>query len=226
MTEVFLLKKFKNKEKIKKIIYSTCATALCGATLFAFWLSNKDNTPIDDETITSTTTQTTTEKEVKVNTPVTNVQDDRYVSTTEEAPKSVYYAFPLGNNVSREYSNGELIKNKTTDDWRTHNGVDINGNLGDSVKAICDGEVTEVREDPRWGVVVTINHSNGIVAVYHGLEKNSTVKAGATVKVNEKIGTLGEIPIEKDDGIHLHFEMFKDGNIVSPSDYLGKRVDI
>jgi murein DD-endopeptidase MepM/ murein hydrolase activator NlpD len=226
MTEVFLLKKY-NSEKTKKIIYSTCATALCGATLFAFWFSNKGNVPIEDETLKSSTAETTTEREIQVNTPATNVQDDRYITTTtEEAPKSVYYAFPLGNKVSKEYSKGELIKNKTTDDWRTHNGVDINGAIGDTVKAICDGEVTEVREDARWGTVVTINHSNGIVAVYYGLQKDSIVKTGSTVDINQKIGTLGEIPIEKDDGIHLHLEIFKDGNLVSPSDYLGKRVDI
>ena len=83
-----------------------------------------------------------------------------------------------------------------------------------------------MRDDTLWGTVVTINHNNGIVAEYCGLQKDSTLKAGATVKANEKIGLLGEIPIEKDDGIHLHLEIMKDGNLVSPSDYLGKSVDI
>lgn len=220
------MKKF-NEEKTKKVIYSTCALALCGATLFSFWLSNKDNVPTEDPTQKSTTTETTTELDIQVNTPATSVPDDRYTTTTtEEAVKSVYYAFPLGDKVSREYSKGELTKNKTTDDWRTHNGVDIAGTSGDPIKAICDGEVTAVRDDALWGTVVTINHNNGIVAEYRGLQKDSTLKPGASVKINEKIGTLGEIPIEKDDGIHLHLEMLKDGNLVSPSDYLGKRVDI
>ncbi len=219
------MKKY-NEEKVKKIIYSTCALALCAVTLFSFWLSNKDNIPTEDPTQKSITTETTTEKEVKANTPVTDVQDDRYTTTTTEAPKSVFYYFPLGDKISKAYSNGELTKNKTTDDWRSHNGVDIAGNQGDDIKAICDGEVTEVKEDALWGTVVTINHNNGIVAVYSGLQKDSTLKPGDTVKANEKIGTLGEIPIEKDDGIHLHLEIMKDGNAVSPSDYLGKSVDI
>ena len=220
------MKKY-NEEKVKKIIYSTCALTLCGVTLFSFWLSNKDNIPTEDLSNTSTTTETTTEKEVKVNTPVTNVADDRYTTTTtEEAPKAVFYSFPLGDKISKAYSNGELTKNKTTDDWRSHNGVDIAGNQGDEIKAICDGEVTEIKEDALWGTVVTINHNNGIVAVYSGLQKDSTLKPGDTVKANEKIGLLGEIPIEKDDGIHLHLEIMKDGNAVSPSDYLGKSVDI
>ena len=219
------MKKY-NEEKVKKIIYSTCALALCGVTLFSFWLSNKDNIPTEDPTQKSTTTETTTEREVKVNTPVTNVADDRYITTTTEVPKSVFYYFPLGDKISKAYSNGELTKNKTTDDWRTHNGVDIAGNQSDEVKAICDGEITEVKDDTLWGTIVTINHSNGIIATYSGLQKDSTLKPGATVKANEKIGLLGEIPIEKDDGIHLHLEIMKDGNPVSPSDYLGKSVDI
>ena len=220
------MKKIRNQEKIKKYIYSASALALCGATLFSFWMANRDNKPVENETDTTFTTTTTTEYEVKVNTPVTDVVDDRYTTTTEPVPISVYYAFPLGNAISREYSKGELVKNLTTDDWRTHNGVDINGTVGDPIKAICDGEITEVREDALWGTVVTINHDNGIIAKYYGLQKDSTLEAGTSVKVNEKIGTLGEIPIEKADGIHLHLEMFKDGVTVSPSDYLGKRVDI
>ncbi len=221
----------KNQEKLKKFIYSACALLLCGVTLFSFWFSNKDNVPAEDETYKSTTTEaareTTTEREIKVNTPVTNVEDERYISTeTESASTSVYYAFPLDGKVSREYSKGELIKNVTTDDWRTHNGVDINGTLGDPVKAICDGEVTAVRDDALWGTVITIDHSNGIVAEYRGLQKDGNVSPGTKVKINEKIGALGEIPIEKNDGVHLHLEMFKDGSLISPSDYLGKRVDI
>lgn len=220
------MKKIKNQEKIKKYIYSTSALALCAATLFSFWMANRDNKPLENETDTTFTTIITTKQDIKVNTPVTDVKDDRYNTTTEPVPVSVYYAFPLGNTISREYSKGELVKNTTTDDWRTHNGVDINGTTGDSVKAICDGEITEVREDALWGTVVTINHNNGIIAKYCGLQKDSTLTAGTNVKTNEKIGTLGEIPIEKADGVHLHLEIYKDGVTVSPSDYLGKRVDI
>ena len=220
------MKKFKKQEKIKKIIYSSCALALCCAILFSFWFSNKDNLPQENESQSLSTTETTTKREIKVNTPVTNVEDDRYNSTTESKPVSVFYYFPLGNKISKEYSNGELTKNETTDDWRTHNGADIVGNEGDEVKAICDGEITAVRDDALWGTVITINHSNGIIAVYSGLQKGSTLQPGAVVKANEKIGILGEIPIEKDDGIHLHIEIMKNGTLVSPSDYLGKSVDI
>lgn len=222
------MKRIKNQEKIKKTIYSVSALALCGVTLFSIWFSNKDNNITPQETDTTITTTEQTTEDVQVNTPVENVRDDRTdpVTTTTEAPISVYYSFPLGNKVAREYSKGEIVKNKTTNDWRTHNGVDINGAKGDQVNAISDGVVTELEHSEIWGTIVTINHGNGFTAKYYGLQKDKVAQPGEEVKANSKIGVLGEIPIESADGIHLHFELYKDGVTVSPSDYLGKRVDI
>ena len=221
------MKRIKNQEKIKKTIYSACAMALCCVTLFAFWMSNKDNNVTPENPTTETTAEQTTE-EVRVNTPVTNVPDTRPdpVTTSTEAVRKVHFSFPLGKKVAKEYSKGEIVKNITTGDWRTHNGVDINGKKGDKVTAVCDGVVTELEHSETFGTIVTIDHKNGITAKYCGLEKDSTAKPGDEIKSNETIGTLGEIPIEKSDGIHLHFEMFKDGVTVAPSDYLGKDVDI
>lgn len=219
------MKRIRNQEKIKKIIYSAAALAICITALFSFWMANKDNDGVlPNENTTVTTTEPTTE-EAPVNNPITNIADERYDDTTTEAVISVYFSYPLGNKIAKEYSKGEIVKNKTTDDWRTHNGVDINGAKGDQVNAICDGEVTAVRDDALWGTVVTIDHGNGITADYCGLEKDSTVQPGDTVKINQKIGVLGEIPLESADGVHLHLEMHRDGVTVSPSAYLDKRVE-
>ena len=220
------MKRIRNQEKIKKAIYSAAALGICVATLFSFWMANKDNNGVmSDENSTITTTETTT-KEAPVNNPVTNIPDDRYeTEPTTKGKVSVYFSYPLGNKIAKEYSKGEIVKNKTTDDWRTHNGVDINGAKGDQVNAICDGEVAEVRDDALWGTVVTIDHGNGIIADYCGLEKNSTVQPGDTVKINQKIGVLGEIPLENADGVHLHLEIHRDGVTVSPTDYLDKRIE-
>ncbi len=222
------MKRIKNQEKIKKTIYSVSAFIMCGVVLFAFWLYNKDNNVPPQEPNTTTTTTEQTTDDIQVNTPVPNVPDDRNdpVTTTTEAQISVFYSFPLGNKVAREYSKGEIVKNKTTDDWRTHNGVDINGAKGDQVNAICDGVVLELEHSEIWGTTLTVNHGNGITAKYCGLQKGSTLNPGDEMKANSKIGLLGEIPIESADGIHLHFELYKNGVTVSPSDYLGKRVDI
>ena len=222
------MKRIINQEKIKKTIYSVSALALCGVTLFSIWFSSKDNNITPQETETNITTTEPTTEDIEVNIPVTNVPDDRTdpVTTTTEAPISVFYSFPLGNKVAREYSKGEIVKNKTTNDWRTHNGVDINGKKGDAINAICDGTVLELEHSEIWGTIVTINHGNGFTAKYYGLQKDGVLQPGDEVSANSRIGILGEIPIENADGIHLHFELYRDGITVSPSDYLGKSVDI
>lgn len=220
------MKKSINKENFKKGLYSAAALGLCLTALFSFWMSNrKNNLPKEDASSETSTSQVqTTKEEKRVNEPVTNIKDDRY--TTTEAPSSVYFATPLENGISREFSKGELIKNATTGDWRTHNGADYKGVAGDPVKAIFGGTVTAVRDDPLWGTVVSIDHGNGITAEYRGFAKDSTLQPGDTVKINDKIGTLGEIPIEKAEGVHLHLEIYKNGVAVSPADYTGKNVII
>jgi murein DD-endopeptidase MepM/ murein hydrolase activator NlpD len=223
------LKKINVDEKIKRTIYSVTALALCIVTLFSFWYANKSNENFipenDDE---ASQNVTVTQKDIQVNTPVTNVPDDRYNEITTQAPvtKSVEFDFPLKNSVTKSFSNDELVKNATTGDWRIHKGIDITGASGDRINAVSDGIVTEMVDSALWGTVITVDHGNGYIAKYCGLRKGSTVKSGDELKSGDKIGLLDEIPLESDDGIHLHFELYKDGKAVSPSEYLGKTVDI
>ena len=223
------MKKSVKQENAKRVIYSLVVLALCGATLFAFWEQSNKNEDFIPDTGTKSSVESETIGEIEVNVPVTNVPDEREkttITTTTEPLITVEFAFPLKGTISKEYSRNELVKNTTTGDWRIHKGIDIKGASGDRINAIDDGVVTEVVHNALWGTVVTVDHDNGFIAKYHGLRKDSTVKPGDAVKKNGKIGLLHEIPIEKDDGIHLHLELYKDGVAISPSDYLGKSVDI
>ena len=223
------MKKINVNEKFKRTLYSVTALALCLATLFSFWLANKNNDDfIPEGTDAVSQKDVITEKDVQVNTPVQNIPDDRYDEITTEAPVtlSVEFAFPSKGSVSKEFSRDELVKNVTTGDWRIHKGIDIKGASGDRINSVYDGTVTELVDSALWGTVVTVDHDNGFVAKYCGLRKDSTVKPGDEIKAGDKIGLLDEIPLEKDDGFHLHFELYKDGKTISPSEYLGKKVDI
>lgn len=223
------MKKIKVNENFKRTLYSVTALALCLVTLISFWLANKNNDDfIPDNTDAVSQKEITTEKDVQANTPVNDVPDDRYNEITTEAPvtNSVEFSFPLNNAVSKNYSKDELVKNATTGDWRIHKGIDIKGASGDRINAVSDGIVTELLDSALWGTIVTVDHDNGYVAKYCGLRKDSTVKPGDEIKSGDKIGLLDEIPLEKDDGVHLHFELYKDGKAVSPLEYLGKKVDI
>lgn len=223
------MKNIKFSENFKKATYSTIALTLCVVALFSFWLANKDNQgTLPEETNMILPPETEAQIDIQVNTPVPNVPDDRddEITTTTEPLLTVEFDFPLNNSITKEFSKNELVKNNTTGDWRIHKGIDIKGSSGDRINAISDGIVTDLIYDELWGTVITIDHGNGFVAKYYGMRKNSTVKPGDEINQGDKIGLLDEIPIECADGNHLHLELYKDGKMISPSEYLGKKVDI
>lgn len=214
------MKRNRNNEKQKRAIYSAAAIVLCAAALGSFWLTNRNVEKGDNNGTSEYSQVITTEAEPQVNVPVTNIPDDRETETTKAA--SCYFALPSENNITKHFSGGEMVKNTTTDDWRAHTGIDIAGKVGDPVKAICDGTVTDVRDDDLWGTIVTIDHGNGIISEYRGLGRGSTPDVGAQVKINDKVGNLGEIPVENADGVHLHIEIREKGNIIDPEKVIGQ----
>lgn len=125
-------------------------------------------------------------------------------------------------NVINPFSNGELIKSETTGTWQTHNGVDLGCETGIEVFAIDGGAVTEVCKDALWGYTVTIDHNNGVISRYCGLDGAMEVRQGDTVQSGQKIGVVGDAPdIESALGTHLHIEVRKSGAYVDPSAYFG-----
>ena len=163
--------------------------------------------PVSDlpkDTTTTTTTATTT------------------VTTTTTTKSADLYILPMGNMVQKAYSDGQPQFCITMQDWRLHDGVDFVGEQGQAVKALADGTVSEVTEDPLWGTVLTVDHGMDVLSIYYGVLP--TVKKGDTVKVGASIGTLGEIPCESAQGPHLHLEMSIDGRRVDPVKALGRDV--
>lgn len=214
------MKRNRNNEKQKRAIYSAAAIVLCAAALGSFWLTNRNVEKGDNNGTSEYSQVITTEAEPQVNVPVTNIPDDRETETTK--PESCYFALPSENNITKHFSGGEMVKNTTTDDWRAHTGIDIAGKVGDPVKAIYDGTVTDVRDDDLWGTIVTVDHGNGIISEYRGLGRGSTPDVGTQIKINDKVGNLGEIPVENADGVHLHIEIREKGNIIDPEKVIGQ----
>lgn len=170
------------------------------------------------------------DKEVKVNKSVDNEADTRQETTqpsTVESnelnqPYESLYVMPAGNEILRDFSNGELVYSPTMDDWRTHNGIDFKAEKGTQVKAINDGVVLSVYQDEMWGTVIEIDHGSGLVAKYCGLDKEPNVKAGDSVSINSVIGAVDSIPCESADESHLHLETEIGSTLVDPLEAMGK----
>ena len=138
--------------------------------------------------------------------------------TSEPQPASpkLTYALPIKGDIIKQYSDGELVKNITLGDWRTHDGMDIYAEKGSDICAAADGTVVEVKDDPLWGTIVIIDHADGVQTHYCGLHKNIAVAVGDTVLVKQAIGKLDGVPCEISDKSHLHFAMRRDGVWINP----------
>lgn len=144
------------------------------------------------------------------------------LASKDSVARAETFSLPLEAGIAKAYSNGEMVQSKTMGDWRVHNGVDFKGTVGDAVKAINNGVVKAVYDDVLWGTVVEIDHGQGMIAKYCGLGKGSTPEVGEKVKINDRVGNLGTIPIESADDVHLHLEILQDGKAVEPLSAMGK----
>lgn len=163
--------------------------------------------------------------ETKITVPETtfHIPSVTTVKATEEKvvnkdalPFTGSFCLPLGNEILKDYSDGEMVSSKTMGDWRVHNGIDFTGSNESEIFAIQNGIVTAVYDDEMWGTTVEIDHGNEMIAKYCGLKKDSTVKKGDTVRKGQTIAKLGTIPVEEADGSHLHLEITVNGKNVDP----------
>ena len=132
---------------------------------------------------------------------------------TARAPR----ALPLEGEIVCDYSDGELVKSQTLNVWQTHDGVDIAGEQGAEVKAAGEGTILNIWEDALWGICVSIDHGDGYVSSYCGLDISVPVTIGQQVACGDVIGKVGNTAdCECVLPSHVHFEVKKDGGYIDP----------
>ena len=243
--------RMQRKMKGVKVAYAVSLLLLFGAALTAKLVSEqaggKLSVPIESDYMSLwqkpvTLTEATEDPEFLVQNNLTDVPDTREDITakptipqtepqTEEPttespyaePYEDYFTLPLGTDILKDYSPTTPSYNPTLGDWRTHGGIDFSAPDGSQVKAIAYGIVKAVYEDALYGTVIEIDHGNGVVAKYCGMNKSALeVKAGDTVNSGDLIGYLGTIPCEKSELSHLHLEIYHNGENVDPLALMNK----
>lgn len=141
--------------------------------------------------------------------------------TPEEYTEDPTFIKPVEGEKIKEYSKDNLIYSNTLEEWTTHLGVDYASQKTDIVKAAADGKIKSIKNDPRYGLTVVIEHSNGFESIYSSLLTAEFVSVGEEVKQGQTIATVGNTAtFEIADETHLHFEIKKDGNNVDPDIYI------
>jgi len=153
--------------------------------------------------------------------PTEVIETSDPTTETEFLPTDRNPIYPMAGKILQSFSDGELVKSSTTGVWQTHNGIDISGSLGDEVHAMDAGVVKQITQDPLWGIVVVIDHKNGILSRYCGLNTGLTISEGDTVTAGMTIGALGDTAeIEGAMETHLHFEVLQGETYIDPIKYL------
>lgn len=139
-------------------------------------------------------------------------------TTNAETKKELSFAKPVEGEVVREYAKENLIYSATLEEWTTHMGIDIKADKTTVVKAAEAGTVKSIKNDPRYGLTIVIEHEDNYQTVYSNLLTSEFVVEGEKVEKGQSIGTVGNTAVfEIADEPHLHFEILKDSLPVDPS---------
>ena len=200
-----------------------CAVAI-GISGYLYYANQKEDSPqLGGQDISVQATDPVEEDNVPVGVTVPDAQ--QVVNPTEPKPtvirKPIQTASPLEGEVVAAYAMDALSYNPTTRDWRTHDGMDLAAEAGTAVLAAADGTVYTVYEDETMGHTVVIRHQDGYVTCYASLGEDVAVAPGDTVKLGQKIGTVGNSALlESALGDHIHFSVTRDDEPIDPQTFL------
>lgn len=102
--------------------------------------------------------------------------------------------------------------------FSAHTGIDFVDPDGKSfdVHAALSGKVSQVQKHAKNGHVIEISHGKGLVTVYQSLT-DVQVAEGDEVRQGTVIAKAGRSDVERDLGVHLHFETRLNGEVINPN---------
>ncbi len=99
---------------------------------------------------------------------------------------------------------------------RMHRGIDLKVQVGDTIRAVCDGKVRIQNYERRgYGYYLVLRHPNGLETVYGHLSK-FLVEEEQNVKMGQAIALGGNTG--RSTGSHLHFETRFFGEAINPAE--------
>lgn len=179
---------------------------------------NTTNTSGENTNTTANTSSNTTNTTITTD---SNSNATETKSTTENTEVEVKFTAPIQGEILREFASDSLVYSETLEEWVTHNGIDIKADKTSVIKAAAKGTVYAIKNDPRYGLTVIVNHDGGYQTVYANLLTAEYVVEGEEIEAGQTIGTVGNsATFEIADDYHLHFELIKDNEYLNPANYM------
>lgn len=201
--------------------------ALTAIVLMTFlWLAGSDDQDVADRQqdsqfdINDESLDDAMSNEDKDAVPVTSTNEVFQLPVLEENEVEVVGTFFDYESSTEEQTNSLVRYNNY---YYQNKGIDLASKEGESfdVTAAMSGTVVKAEEDALFGQVVHIEHDKDVITIYQSLE-GLMVEVGQTVKQGDVIARAGRNLYNSDAGVHVHFELRKDGVPVNPLKYLDK----
>ena len=187
-------------------------------------VADSANNTVQNTTASSMSNTSNTASENKVSKEAVTAQvttENSTESDTVVEEKVLKFDAPVSGEIIKDFTMDTLSYSKTLEEWTTHPGIDIKADKTTIVTAAEEGVVESIKNDPRYGLTITISHANGFKTIYSNLLTTEFVKENENVEKGQTIATVGESSsFEISDESHLHFEMYKDGELVNLTIYL------
>lgn len=157
----------------------------------------------------------------KINSNTTTETNSKTEEKVETKSVELNFVRPVDGDIVRDFAVDSLVYSNTLQEWTTHTGIDIKADKTTVVKSAEAGIVKTIKNDPRYGLTVIVEHENGFQTVYSNLLTSEFVVEGEKVEKGQSLGTVGNTAaFEIADEPHLHFEILKDSVQVDPNIYL------
>jgi murein DD-endopeptidase MepM/ murein hydrolase activator NlpD len=135
-------------------------------------------------------------------------KEDKYnLLEKAQAKVNVVLFAPVNGTIIQKYS----VKNK-------HLYLDVAVAKNTPIKSIADGTVIFSDWTPTNAFVIVVRHTNSFISVYKNAA-SQTKEQGDVVKTGEVIALAGAAGRESTSS-QLHFELWKDGQPVNPTQYM------
>lgn len=212
-----------SNDELKQVSYSNDKTIASSINSNQVNNTLKVENKVSKMPVEATVTKANTTQNNQVNNAVNTVTNviDNTVNNQVVEKEELKFIAPVSGEISKDFAKDTLIYSNTLEEWTTHLGIDIKANKTTIVVASEKGVVESIKNDPRFGLTVVIKHSGGFKTIYSNLLTSEFVKEGEEVEKGQTIGTVGEsASFEIAEDPHLHFEMYKDGEVLNPTIYL------
>jgi murein DD-endopeptidase MepM/ murein hydrolase activator NlpD len=183
---------------------------------------NNEPTLIEEKRKGNTVPASNLPKQTTSNNPQNSTNNS---TSTKKSQRSSVVSFklekPVDGQIVKPFNDTKPLFNKTLNQWETHEGIDIEADLGTEVKAAADGKVLKIFKDDKivntinktgFGVTVVVDHGNGYQTVYCNLAEDLKVKEGQKVTKGQVIVVVGDTSVRESvaiEGSHLHFMLLK-----------------